>query len=591
MIRTRVWFLSVMAALLVAGPAMAYSWPLLFGVPAVFGQDGVRAEKPLPPPPSFEESESEFRDLLVQVKEQPAPTRYRQLVMPYAADHLQWRQLPPVLSDYEICDPVGHCLTIWQKLWRQGRFREAYGVARSAVQAAPESVEARHALVVSQIVNETPIPNAFRALAQQHDSTDWEIGTLRSGTVPAGTLTPDLRMPLTTASCDIDLCCPMIDNPLAALFERVFGGCKETKTARCGPCPIAIGHCPEVGACAQDRKAVAMERMIERLLETPHSFHWKNAPLRQIIGDLQKTTGIRVVPDLRALRSANVSLDMPMSLSIENVKLKSALNILLSQAKLAYVIKDQVLQITSEENASRCWIPAEGLGADCGMQIVHGPQGPKMIWFVRESSGAIIPVETAFPPAPAPMVSRPAPLPPPRFAPPPIMAMPDGVVISVPVAPPQFVDNAVYSTGGPQYVVPPHPGRPTLYDPAAEPCEVAPLPVLSKNVQITQSGRHVQLSSPNYGARCERIRGGANGELILEGNVLLISRRHGQSMTINAQRVLLNVKDDQFVVEQAHGMEQSRVNIAPVSGAASGHSVLNDRDREQIFNFWVGLLR
>lgn len=512
MIRSRVCLLSVVAALLVAGPAMAYSWPLLFGLPALFGQDGLRAEKPLPPPPSpfekplppapsFEESESEFRDLLVQVKETPASTWYGQVAMPYA-DQIRWRRLPPNLSDEELRDPAGNCLAIWQKLWRQGHFRAAYSVARSAVQAEPNNIAARHALVLSQIVNETSPPNAFRLLAQQHGedicpSTPLPSAPLhipadgiQSSLTPAGTSRPE------SVSCDIDACCPMINCPLVALFEKVFGGCRETKTAACGPCPVAHG--------------------------------------------------CRAQPNERCTQ-------------------------------------------------------AEAAVADGGMQIVRGPQGTKMIWIIREPEATIThgpAVPISFPPAP--VVSRPTPLPPAHLAPPPppIMASPDGMVIPVPVAAPQppLVDNAVYSVSGPQYIVPPHPGRPALYDPAAERCEAVPPPLplsaLPKHVQITQSGRHVQLSSPNYSAQCDRIRGGANGELILEGNVRLISRRHGQTMTINAQRVLLNVQHDQFVVEQADGMVQSRVNIAPVSGAATEHSSLNEsREREQMFNFWVDLFR
>lgn len=500
MIRSRVCLLSVVAALLVAGPAMAYSWPLLFGLPALFGQDGLNAEKPLPPPPSpfekplppapsFEESESEFRDLLAIVKETHCgslwapPSEYKPLPMPYAEECRRC----PVSSD-DCCDPAGKFIGIWQRLWRQGKFREAFVAARCAVQADPVNVDARHAFVLSQIVNETSTSNGFRWFAQQHcpelefnaQYPPPSAGSKRlngdqpwNGLLPAGTLTSDLRIPLKAASCDIDSCCPMIDCPLVVLFETVFGGCRETKTAACGPCPVAHG--------------------------------------------------CRSQPDDRCTQ-------------------------------------------------------AEAAVADGGMQIVRGPQGTKMIWIIREpevtvTHGPAVPIP--FPPAP--VVSRPTPLPPAHLAPPPppIMASPDGMVIPVPVAAPQ---------PHPQYA-PPQYAQPALYDPAAERCEAVPPPLplsaLPKHVQITQSGRHVQLSSPNYSAQCDRIRGGANGELILEGNVRLISRRHGQTMTINAQRVLLNVQHDQFVVEQADGMEQSRVNIAPVGCSPSDErmqEMLNEND-------------
>jgi len=94
-----------------------------------------------------------------------------------------------------------------------------------------------------------------------------------------------------------------------------------------------------------------VERGIERKLEMPNSFYWKDAKLDDIIQDLKTLTGINVMANLRALKDANISLDMPMSLNLENVKTKSALNVLLEQAKLTWVIKDQVLQITTLEDA------------------------------------------------------------------------------------------------------------------------------------------------------------------------------------------------------------------------------------------------
>jgi type II secretory pathway component GspD/PulD (secretin) len=94
-----------------------------------------------------------------------------------------------------------------------------------------------------------------------------------------------------------------------------------------------------------------VERAIERRLETPESFHWKDTSLQQIIEDLKAQLNINVVLDVKALQKANIGVDQPMSLSVEHVKAKSALNLLLSQAKLTYVIKEQVLQITTEDEA------------------------------------------------------------------------------------------------------------------------------------------------------------------------------------------------------------------------------------------------
>jgi hypothetical protein len=52
-----------------------------------------------------------------------------------------------------------------------------------------------------------------------------------------------------------------------------------------------------------------------------------------------------------ALREACVSLDMPLSLKVKDMSLKSALHILFHQARLTFVIKDEALQITTTERA------------------------------------------------------------------------------------------------------------------------------------------------------------------------------------------------------------------------------------------------
>src|SRR5207244_3698260 len=93
------------------------------------------------------------------------------------------------------------------------------------------------------------------------------------------------------------------------------------------------------------------EREIERRLDLPISFDFKDTPLKQVIEDLRDWTGINIVPDQPALDDENISLDRPVTMHLEGVATKSALNLLLHQAHLIYVIKDEVLQITTEAHA------------------------------------------------------------------------------------------------------------------------------------------------------------------------------------------------------------------------------------------------
>jgi type II secretory pathway component GspD/PulD (secretin)/tetratricopeptide (TPR) repeat protein len=94
------------------------------------------------------------------------------------------------------------------------------------------------------------------------------------------------------------------------------------------------------------------ERVIQRRLEAPIStLDYKDTPLKQILDDLQVTTGVNIVPDEPALNEAGISLDKPVTMKLEGVALKSALNLLLHQVHLTYVIGDEVLKITTEDQA------------------------------------------------------------------------------------------------------------------------------------------------------------------------------------------------------------------------------------------------
>jgi len=93
------------------------------------------------------------------------------------------------------------------------------------------------------------------------------------------------------------------------------------------------------------------EREIERRLNLPINLEFKDTPLKQAMDDLRVLTGMNIVIDQPALDSAGVSTDRPLSMRLEGVSMKSALTLLLHNVNLTYVIKDEVLQITTESAA------------------------------------------------------------------------------------------------------------------------------------------------------------------------------------------------------------------------------------------------
>lgn len=93
------------------------------------------------------------------------------------------------------------------------------------------------------------------------------------------------------------------------------------------------------------------EREIENKLNTPVTLNFKDVPLYAVLQDLQAYHGIPIWPNRSALEEAGISLDRPVTVQVGNLSLKSALNLLLKDAHLTYVIRDEVLQVTTAADA------------------------------------------------------------------------------------------------------------------------------------------------------------------------------------------------------------------------------------------------
>lgn len=92
------------------------------------------------------------------------------------------------------------------------------------------------------------------------------------------------------------------------------------------------------------------ELQIEASLKKPVLMRYQNEPLAAVIEDLSKATGVNMVLDLRGLNQEGVSSDTRVSLNVNSeISLKSALNLILEPLHLSYVIKDEVLKVTSEQ--------------------------------------------------------------------------------------------------------------------------------------------------------------------------------------------------------------------------------------------------
>ncbi|MEM9826595.1 MAG: hypothetical protein AAF958_08400 [Planctomycetota bacterium] len=93
----------------------------------------------------------------------------------------------------------------------------------------------------------------------------------------------------------------------------------------------------------------AAERAIQEKMSLVVPVKYRNRPLGEVLDDLSAVTGIPIVPDLRAMGAVRVNVDTPVTLDLNQpVPLKSALNLILDELELAYMIKNDVLMVTSE---------------------------------------------------------------------------------------------------------------------------------------------------------------------------------------------------------------------------------------------------
>lgn len=114
-------------------------------------------------------------------------------------------------------------------------------------------------------------------------------------------------------------------------------------------------------AGASDREA-AIAEMLDQMV----SFSFVEEPLHTAVRQISEAHDIPIVVDARALEEIGLSFEEPVSLTLQNVSLRSFLRLMLRSLDLTYLIKDEVMQITTIEAAEQNLINRiyflEGLG-------------------------------------------------------------------------------------------------------------------------------------------------------------------------------------------------------------------------------------
>jgi hypothetical protein len=112
-------------------------------------------------------------------------------------------------------------------------------------------------------------------------------------------------------------------------------------------CLFATAARSPCGACAPK----APEPAVDLSLQKPVSLHFENVPLRLVLDDLRNSKAVPLCIDKPALDAAEINLEEPLTVQLDDVSLHSALLVVLHPARLTYVVTGDVIQITTEQAA------------------------------------------------------------------------------------------------------------------------------------------------------------------------------------------------------------------------------------------------
>jgi hypothetical protein len=90
---------------------------------------------------------------------------------------------------------------------------------------------------------------------------------------------------------------------------------------------------------------------IDLALSKSATCSFRNVPLQEALDTLHTISGVNFVLDADALRNAKIAAHMPVTITTENLSLRSTLDLLLRKANLTYVINDKVILVTTPEGA------------------------------------------------------------------------------------------------------------------------------------------------------------------------------------------------------------------------------------------------
>lgn len=101
---------------------------------------------------------------------------------------------------------------------------------------------------------------------------------------------------------------------------------------------------------SQRRQLSPAEMQIQKSLKQEVDVKFNSRPLKEVLETLGELAGINIFPDPQGLAAEGVTTESPVTISLSQpISLKSALALILEPLRLSYVIRNEVLLVTSEQ--------------------------------------------------------------------------------------------------------------------------------------------------------------------------------------------------------------------------------------------------
>lgn len=199
------------------------------------------------------------------------------------------------------------------KLMDEHKFAEASAVAMQARQLDPDSMEA---LALATLAERHRRELDWRNVRDKQEKANWEEGQTWYDMGPPGLSKDGIHFPEKWAD-------------LSARRKSYANGTDSlrTRSAKEADIEAALGN-QTVDLC------------------------FNNTPLLKAIDDLRKMTGLNIVLNTSALKEEGKDPNQPITCNLQQMVLRNALNIMLEEMKLKYIIEHDAIKITTQKGAS-----------------------------------------------------------------------------------------------------------------------------------------------------------------------------------------------------------------------------------------------